>query len=265
MSIQNGRYKLLALLVGSLFAIGAANGAEETAVTVNNVAVPKAQLDLLVASFVAQGTKESEELRKQLIEELATREVVAQEAVKLGLDKKPEIVAALANSNRDILVNAYQADYAAKHPVTEKDIQYLYDKQKEEAGPSEYRIRNILVKTEEEAKAIQAALMKGSKFEALAREKSLDSASRAAGGDIGWQVPILLVPPVRETIKTLDKGKISAPVQSQFGWHILRIDDTRPYAFPPLNQVKSALRQQAQTQVNLKAISEMRKQANVNF
>lgn len=248
------------VLAAALFGTPAWAG-EGVAVTVNNVEVSQRQLDLLVNAFVAQGAKDGDELRRQLTEELVTREAVAQEALKQGLDKSPEVAAALANARRDLLVNVFQVDYIAKHPVSDADIKALYDQQKQEAGDKEYRVRHVLVKTEDEAKEILASIRKGAKLETLAREKSLDSASRAAGGDIGWQVPVMLVPSVRDTIRTLSKGQTSEPVQSQFGWHVLRVDDVRAFEFPPLDKVKASLQQQLQTQSALRAMGEIRKNA----
>lgn len=258
--ITRAAFRTLPLLL-ALF--GTTSFAEEIALTINNVTVPKSQLDQIVNNFVAQGAKDSPELRKQLTEELVTREAVAQDAVKLGLDKKPEVQAALANSRRDILINAWQQDYAAKHPVSEEEVQALYQKQKEEAGVNQYRVRHVLVKTEEEAKEVVALINKGKKMEDVARTRTLDSGSKANGGDIGWQVPALLVPTVGNAIKSLAKGQLSEPVQSQFGWHILRVEDSKPFEFPPYDKVKSTLHQQLQTQANLKAIAEVRKSAAV--
>lgn len=250
------------LLIAALLCTPAWAG-EQTVATVNKVPLPQAQLDLLVKSFVAKGAEDGEELRKQLTEELVTREAVAQEALKLGLDKSPEVAAALVNARRDLLVNAFQTDYVAKHPVSEADIKALYDRQKQDAGDKEYRVRHVLVKTEEEAKEILAELKKGTKLEVLAREKTLDSASRAAGGDIGWQVPVMLVPPVRDAIRSLTKGQTSEQVQSSFGWHVLRVEDVRPFEFPPLDKVKASLQQQLQHQAALQAIGEIRKRVQL--
>lgn len=251
-------WAFLAAFVGS-----SAHASDNIAATVNNAPLPQAQLDLMINTFVSQGAKDGNDLRKQLTEELVTREAVAQEALKLGLDKSPEVTAALANAQRDLLVNAFQADYAAKHPVSDLDVLALYERQKEEAGDKEYRIRHVLVKTEGEAKEMLASLKKGAKLEALAREKSLDSSSRAAGGDIGWQVPVMLVPSVRDVVRNLAKGQTSEQVQSPFGWHVLRVEDIRPFEFPPLERVKVSLQQQLQTQSVLRAMGEIRKNAQL--
>lgn len=248
-------------LVAALWLISAQ--AENIAMTVNNVPVDKAQLEQLVNNFIAQGAKDGDDLRKHLADELATREAVAQDAAKLGLDKKLEVQAALANNRRDILVNAWQMDYAAKHPVNEEEIQALYAKQKEDAGSYQYRVRHVLVNTEDDAKGVLVAIKKGKKMEDVARSRTLDSGSKATGGDIGWQVPALLVPPVRDAIKSLPKGQLSEPVQSQFGWHILRVEETKAFEFPAYDKVKPTLLQQLQTQANMKAIAELRKTANV--
>ncbi len=240
-----------------------ASAAEDVVVTVNKVALPESQLNLLVNAFVLQGHQDTEELRQKLTAELAAREAVAQQAKRLGLDKTPEFAAALAYARRDMLVNAFQADYLAKHPVVEADIQALYEKQVQEAGDKEFRIRHVLVETEDEAKAILAATRKGKKLEALAREKSLDSASRAMGGDIGWQVPILLVQPVRDAVMHLEKGQVSEPVQSPFGWHVIQVDDIRAYQFPALDSVRESLIKQLSSQAVLSAMAAVRDKAEI--
>lgn len=219
-----------------------------------HASINPAQLELMVKSFVAQGATDNEALRQKLSEELRVREAVAQEATKAGLDKSPEFVAALVNAKRDLLVAAFQSDYAARHPISDADIKTLYEQQKAEAGNKEYRVRHVLVKTETEARSIIAALNAGEKFDAIAREKSLDAASRAVGGDIGWQVPAMLVAPVRDVVRSLSKGQTSEQVQSPFGWHVLRVEDVRPYEFPAFEKAKPVLQQQLQQQAILRAI-----------
>jgi len=234
-------------------------------ITVNNVTLTQAQLDLFVGQFTSQVSEDSKELRLRLAEELATRESVAQEASRLKLDRKPEVQAALANARRDALVNAYIADYAARHPVPEEEVRIAYEQQKIAAGAFEYRIRHILVKSEEEAKEIHSTLKKGGSMETLARAKSLDSASRASGGDIGWQLPMALLPTTRQTVTNLGKGKFSEPVGSSLGWHILKVEDIRPYEFPAYDNLAPALRQQLQTKSGLNAIARIRERAQVKL
>lgn len=255
------RLRNLALLT-TLFAAPAVAG-EGPVATVNNVPISQSQLELMVKSFEAQGAKDSEELRKRLIAELVAREALAQEAAKLGLDKTSEMIAALAYTRRDLLMSAFQADYVAKHPIPEADIQSLYAQQKAEAGDKEYHLRHILLKTEAEAKSILASLRKGGKFDATAREKSEDASSRANGGDIGWQVPVVLLPAVRDVVKTLAKGQFSEPVQSPLGWHILEVVEIRNFDFPSMEKAKPALIKQLQSQAVLRAAEEVRNKAQV--
>lgn len=239
--------------------------AESAAMTVNKVALPQAQLDLLVGQFTSQGQEDNAELRERLAEELATRESVAQEAARLDLDRLPDVQAALASARRDVLVKAYIADYAARHPVPEEEVRLAYEQQKTATGTIEYRVRHILVKTAEEANEIYAVLKNGGGMETLARAKSLDSSSRAIGGDIGWQIPTALLPETRSAITNLNKGQFSEPVGSNLGWHILKVDDMRPYEFPAYDKLAPALRQQLQTKSNLNAIARIRERVQVKF
>jgi peptidyl-prolyl cis-trans isomerase C len=256
------------LLISILFVLcceaSIVGAVESPAVTVNSTPVPQSQLNAMVANFVAKGAKDGEELRKQITEELAAREAVAQEAVRLGLDKSASVTDALAIARRDILVNAFQTDYLAKHPISDAEVQALYMEQKQEAGDKEYRVRHVLVKSEAEAREIVAAIRKGEKLDALAREKSLDVSSRAAGGDIGWQLPIMLVPSVRDVVRNMTKGQVSEQVQSPYGWHVLKLEDTRPFEFPSIDKVRASLVQQLQSQQSLRAMSEIRNNAHLH-
>lgn len=237
--------------------------AEEVAITVNNTDLPAAQLELFVGQFVAQGAENNKELRGRLVEELATRETVAQEAIHLGLDNMPGVQAALANARRDVLVNAFIANHTAHHPVAEEEVREAYEKRKVAAGVYEYRVRHVLVKTEAEAREIHAALKKRGNMETLARAKSLDSASRANGGDIGWQLPMALLPAAQQVIAGVGKGEFSEPVESRLGWHILKVEDIRPYEFPAYNEISATLRQQLQEKSYHKAIAALRERARV--
>lgn len=256
-------YGCCMMIAASFFSFAWAE--DNVAATVNSVPLQQGQLDLLVKSYVARGWKDGDELRKQATQELANREAVAQEALKLGLDKSPEMIAAMENARRDLLVNSFQADYAAKYSVSDAEIKALYEQEKEEAGDKEYRIRQVLVKTEAEAKEVLAALKKGEKLDELAREKSLDSASRAAGGDIGWKVPVMLVSSVRDVVRNMAKGQTSEQIESPFGWHVIRLEDVRPYEFPPLDKIKPALQRQLQVQATRRAVEQIIKSAQIKY
>lgn len=239
----------------------AANDA--TAVTVNGVAVPASQAELLRQERVARG-QPAETLNDQSIREmLVTVEVLSQEAIKQGVDKRPQIIAATELSRKDILGRALLDDYLKANPPKEADLKVEYEKIKAATGNKEYHPRHILVPTEAEAKDIMAKLKKA-KFEDLAKKYSKDSGSAKNGGDLGWQAPANLVPEFSNVMIKLKKGETaSAPVKSQFGWHIIKMDDVRDMKFPDFEQVKPRIATQMQQAQIRQYLAELRAKAKV--
>jgi peptidyl-prolyl cis-trans isomerase C len=203
-------------------------------------------------------------MRDAIKQELINREIVAQEAVKKGLDKRPEVVTQISLQRQAVLINAYLQDYLKAHPVSDDDVKKEYERVKASAGGREYKVRHILVETEDEAKQIIAQLNKGASFEKLAGEKSKDQGSKDRGGDLDWATPARYVPAFGQAITKLKKGQLTdAPVQTQFGWHVIRLDDERPSKFPPLEEVKPQIEQQLRQQTVNKAFTELRAKAKI--
>lgn len=260
--------KLVAALVfGALIAAPAmaadkaAKGA--TAVTVNGVAVPQSQADSFVAEQRAQGAPDSPELRAAVREELIRREVLTQEAKKKGLDKNPEVASQMKLAGQAILIRAYIQDYLKAHPVSDAQLKKEYEDIKAKLGGKEYKARHILVETEAEAKVILDKLKKGEKFEDLAKQ-SKDPGSKDNGGDLGWSTPSNYVKPFADALVKLDKGKMTeTPVKSDFGWHIIQLEDVRPLTPPPFEQVKPQLQQRAQQQAVEAMVKDLRAKAKV--
>lgn len=219
-----------------------------TLVTVNGIAVPEALLELNVRANVAQGQRDTPELRKLLTQELVTREVIAQEAVRLGLDKTPTAQAQFTQMRQGFLADLALADYQAKHPLTDAEIKAEYERQVAATHDAQqYKISLIVVPAEADAKALLARMKKGEPFDKLAREKSIDP-SKTAGGVLDWVLPDQVVPAVSNVMVNLSKGQtVAAPIQTGAGWNIIRLDDKRPYKAPSLeestNAVKAALLQ----------------------
>ena len=224
------------------------------AATVNGTPIYVATVDMMVKERVAQGQPDSPELRKAIIDNLSMQTMVAAEATKKGLDKAPETARQMEMLKQSLLANAFVQDWIKANPVTDEMVKAEYDKLNTKAGGSEYKARHILVATEAEAKDIVAKLQKDIKaFAALAKEKSMDPGSKANGGDLGWFNPAGMVPEFGAAVATLEKGKFTeVPVKSQFGYHVIVLDDSRAITPPPLEQVKDQLKQQVQRQ-NLKA------------
>lgn len=255
---------LLLALAGSL-AVATCNAlAADPVAKVNGVAIPQSRLDLVVKVGTGQGQQDTPEARNRLRDALITREVIMQEAVKKGLDKSADVISQLDLHRQDVLVNAFVQDYLSHNPVSDEALKTEYEKAKTQTGDKEYKARHILVKDETEAKQIIAQLKKGGNFEKIAAAKSDDSGSKGRGGDLDWGPPNRYVPAFAEALKKLKKGQVTdAPVHTQFGWHVIRLDDERPYTPPTFEKVKPEIQQNLQRQALDKAIGELRAKAKI--
>jgi peptidyl-prolyl cis-trans isomerase C len=254
------------LLVAALFALATAAHAAPPAksvTTVNGKPIPQIRLDSLTAAQVAQGQTDTPELRNAVREELVRREVLAQEAEKKGFDKKPDVVSQIAMTRQNVLIGAYLQDYVKGHPVTDDMVKAEYDKLRKTLGEKEYKARHILLKTEEEAKAVIAKIKAGEKFEELAKQ-SEDPGSKERGGDLGWSNKASYVKPFSDALTALEKGKVTeAPVKSDFGWHVIQLEDMREMKAPTLDEIKPQLTQRMQQQMVEKHIIDLRAKAKV--
>jgi len=234
------------------------------ALIINGVAIPQSRLDLVLQQQAAQGQPSSPELIKAIKENLITNELFAQEAAKKGLDKKPEVITQIEMMKSSVLARAFVQDFAKSSPVSEEALKAEYDRIKAQLGDKEYKARHILVDSEQAAKDIIAQLKKDpKKFEKLAADKSKDP-SKAKGGDLGWSAPGNFVKPFSDAMVALKKGQLTEkPVQSQFGWHVIRLDDMRDMKAPPLEEVKPQLSQRIQQQALEKLIGELRSKAKI--
>jgi len=215
--------------------------------TVNGKPIPAAKVDQVVKQVVAQGkATDSPQLREAIKKDLIGREVLIQEADKQGVGTRPDVKNAIDNARQSIIINAMLADYIKKNPVKDADIKAEYDKYKAQVGEKEYHARHILVGTEDEAKQIIAKLKGGAKFEDLAKQ-SKDPGSAQNGGDLDWASPASFVPEFSKAMTSLQKGAITeTPVHSQFGWHVIKLEDVRPAKIPPLEEVKQQVAESLQ-------------------
>ena len=234
-----------------------------TFATVNGKAIPKVRADALIAGQAAQGQPDSPELRKAVTEELVRREVLTQEALKKGFDKKPEVQGQIDLARQGVLIGAYLNDYVNTHPVTDEQIKKEYAEITAKLGSKEYKARHVLVETEEAAKAIIEKLKKGEKIDDLAKD-SKDPGSKDRGGDLGWANPASFVPPFSAAMTKLEKGKFTeAPVKSDFGWHVILLEDTRELKLPGIDEAKGQIGQQLTQRLVQKHIDELRAKAKV--
>lgn len=252
-----------ARLMLALIAVVAAPAFAQNAATVNGKAIPTAKVDQMVKQVVAQGQQpDSPQLREMVKKELISREVLLQEADKQGYGKKPEVTAAIDNARQSIIINAMLADYVKKNPVKDAEIQGEYDKYKAAVGPTEYHSRHILVATEQEAKDIIAKLKAGGKFEELAKVSKDSSANN--GGDLGWMSPAKLVKPFADAMVALKNGQITeTPVKSEFGYHVIKLEESRPTKFPSFEEVKGQISEGLQQRKIVAYREELLKKAKI--
>jgi peptidyl-prolyl cis-trans isomerase C len=235
-----------------------------TVATVNGKPIPQSRLELLVRERVQQGQQDTPELRNFLKQELINREVVQQEALKRGLDKNPEVMTQLDMVRQGVLVAAFLQEYLRKNQPNDTSLKSEYDRIKTQQGEKEYRARHILVKTEEEAKEALAQLNKGAKFEAIAAEKSIDTGSKGNGGDLNWAPPGRYVKPFADALTKLKKGETTkTPVQTQFGWHVIQLQDERPLKMPSFDEAKNQLVQMMSQQTLQKVVADLRSKAKI--
>ena len=231
---------------------------------VNGVEIPQARLDTILKMRAAGKQPDSPEIRTALRDTLINQEVVAQEAVKRGLQKNPEVAAQIDLQRQETLVNAFVQDYMKANPVNDDAVRKEYERIKPTIPAKEFRARHVLVDKEDEAKEIIALLKKGGSFEKLAAEKSKDSGSKARGGDLEWAPAEKYVKPFGDALLKMKKGQLAdAPVQSNFGWHVIRLDDERAIKVPTLDEAKPQIQQMLQSQLVQKMLSDLRAKAKV--
>ena len=231
---------------------------------VNGKAVPKARMDALAQQVARAGRPVTPEMQGQLRDEIIAREVFMQEAQLRGLDATEDFKAQVELARQSILIRELFGDFQKANPVTEADIKAEYDKFAAANGGKEYKARHILVEKEADAKAIVAQLKKGGKFEDIAKKSSKDPGSGANGGDLDWAAAGSYVKEFSEAMVKLEKGKLTeTPVKTQFGYHIIRLDDTREAQLPKFDDVKPQIAQQLQQQKLAKYQDDLRAKAKV--
>jgi peptidyl-prolyl cis-trans isomerase C len=234
--------------------------------TVNGSKIFTSQLNEMVALAVANGAKDSPELRQNLLDDLVVREVISQDIRKTGLLNKDNNALKLKLAQQNTLLELWFAEYFKKNPVTESDIRAEYDRQaalsKEPQNSKQYEVSQIQLATEAEATEIIQQINKGAKFETLAKDKSLEKISGAQGGVVGWVLPAQLAPPINILIVNLDKGKVTqTPIRTNNGWHVIRVDDVRPFVIAPFDQVRNNIAQELIQQRRQQAVNALLKDA----
>ncbi len=231
---------------------------------VNGKPVPMARVDALAQQLARSGRPVTPEMMGQIKEEVIARELFMQEAQRQGLDASDDFKAQMELSRQAILIRELFTNFTKNNPVTDAEIKAEYDKFVAANSGKEYRARHILVEKEDQAKAIIAQLKKGAKFEDIAKKQSKDPGSGANGGDLDWAGAGSYVQEFSDAMVKLAKGKTTeTPVKSQFGWHIIRLDDVREAQLPKLDDVKPQIAQQLGQQKLMKFQEDLRAKAKI--
>ncbi|KND59750.1 Peptidyl-prolyl cis-trans isomerase [Candidatus Burkholderia verschuerenii] len=240
-----------------LAAFAAAPAFAQNIAVVNGTPIPTSRADALVKQLVAQGQQDSPQLQQAVREELVNREILMQEAAREGIANKPDVKAQIAVAQQTVVLRALIENFVKSHPVTDAEVKARYDELvKQNGGGKELHLHHILVDNEQQAKDLIAKIKGGASFEDLAKQYSKDPGSGKNGGDLDWSSPSAYVPEFGAAAAKLKKGEVTPePVKTQFGWHIIRMDDSREVAPPPLDQVKAQISQQIQ-QEKLQAFEE---------
>ena len=237
---------------------------EPPAATVNGQLIPASVFAVVVqGQFQKKPSEITPEQRKAVLDQLIDLYVAAQAAEKEGLAKDPEVVARVDFQKANALASALVQKYMKDKTPTDAQLKAEYEKQIAAMPKLEYHARHILVKEEAQAKDAIAQLNKGAKFEDLAKKMSIDG-SKAQGGDLSWFTPERMVKPFSEALEKLKKGEYTKePVKSEFGWHVIRLEDTRPANAPTFDSVKDRLGPMVQQRLLREYIESLRKAATI--
>jgi peptidyl-prolyl cis-trans isomerase C len=233
---------------------------------VNGKAVPKARAEALLDQAVKQGQAKTPQLEAQVRDEIVLREIFLQEAEKRGLAASADFKTQMEFARQSILIRGLFDDFQAKNPVSDAEIKAEYEKFKSMSAGTEVRARHILVETEDEAKGLITQIKGGGSFEELAKKHSKDPGSGANGGDLDFANPNSYVPEFAQALGKLKKGEMTQePVKSQFGFHIIRYEDSRPSAFPEYEAVKGQIEQRIKQQKLAKFREDIRTKAKTDY
>jgi len=256
---------LVALATAAVLALPLAASAQNIAI-VNGKPVPKARVDALLRQAQRAGQQVGPEIQQQARDQVVLREIFAQEAERRGIPATADFQDQMKLARESILIRDLFDDFKKKNPVSDAEAQVEYDKFKAQASGTEYHAHHILVDKEEDAKKIIADIKGGAKFEDLAKKLSKDTGSAEKGGDLDFAKPDSYVPEFGQALVKLKKGEITQePVKTQFGWHVIRLDDTREAAFPSFDDVKAQIKQRLEQVKLQKYQEELRAKAKTDY
>jgi len=233
---------------------------------VNGKAVPKSRVDTLLTQAQRGGQQITPEMQTQARDQVVLREIFAQEAEKRGIGANPDFRIQMELARQSILIRELFEDYRKKNPVSDEAAKAEYDKFKSQATGTEYRARHILVEKEDEAKAIIEQIKGGAKFEDLAKKLSKDPGSGANGGELDFAKPDSYVAEFGQAMTKLKKGEMTeTPVKTQFGYHVIRLEDTRDASFPAFDDVKAQIKQRMEQAKMQQYQEELRTKAKTDY
>ena len=233
---------------------------------VNGKPVPKSRVDMLLKEAAGGNQQLPPNAEQQARDQIVLREIFMQEAERRGLAATADYRSRMELARQSILIQELFEDYRKKNPVTDAEARAEYDKIKSQNAGTEYRASHILVEKEDEAVALIAKIKGGAKFEELAKASSKDPGSGERGGDLDFAKADAYVPEFGQAMAQLKKGDMTdKPVKTQFGLHIIRLDDTRPAQFPAFDEVKDQLRQRMEQMKMQKFQEDLRKAAKTDY
>lgn len=241
----------------------------DTLAMVDGVGIKKSALDKIVSSANNAGAKITPELRSEIVQELVLREVISAEAIRRGIERKPDFQLQLNEVKQRLLADTLLSEFATQNPVSEKDLLAEYERQKTSLGgdaATQYKLSQIVVASDQEGRDVIARLRKGEAFDKLASAVSKDSASKAKAGDLGWFLPLELASVFGNVVVNLPKGGFTAaPIAFNNQWFVIKVDDTRPFKIPSLEESRPRLQAALQQQKRQKLIDDLLKKANVQI
>jgi len=240
----------------------------EFVASVNGAPITQGLFNLTIRALVNQGQSDSPELRQAVKNDLINKELVAQEATRLGLANSIDFPDQIAQLRQNLLLQAFLESHFKKNPITDAQLREEYDRQRKLMGDTsnafQYRVSQIVVSTETDAMDLIRRLQKGELFGRLAQEFSLDTASKAQGGSLGWMMTGQVIPAVANVLPTMAKGAITPkPIQTPVGWVILKLDDKRAFKIPTFEESKPQLQQALVQQYLGQAIQGLRTNAKI--
>jgi peptidyl-prolyl cis-trans isomerase C len=258
----------LALIIALIGVSNTYSADYEFVASVNGAPITKGLLDLNIKGAVSQGQKDGPELRRALTEELINRELIAQAAIKEGLEKSIDLPDQVTQLKQNLLLQAYLENHFKNEPITDAKLREEYDKQKKLMGDNptaiQYKVSQIILPTESEALGVIARLQKGESFSKLAKETSIDNSSKEQGGQIDWILPQQILRPIADVMVNLNKGSVNnSPIQIQGGWVIIKVEDKRTMKVPTFEESKNQIRQALVQQYLQETVRRLRETAKV--